>query len=99
MHLLRRHLGIVLVKCANNLTAIDGVSEPWCKKTNAPTTTALDKDVHKAWWIDPQSNRKVEFELKEKHHDVCRPLGMVFGGVEGETLWGAPIVALARSTN
>jgi hypothetical protein len=52
--------------------------------------TEPERDIRKVWWIDPQTSRKGEFELKGKRHDVCLPLRIVFG-VEGKTIWGAPI--------
>jgi len=51
--------------------------------------TEPEAGVRKVWWIDGEANRKFEFELKGKQHDVCRPLRMVFG-VEGKRIWGAP---------
>jgi len=53
--------------------------------------TELEAGVRKVWWIDPDANRKFEFQLKGNQHDVSRPLRMVFG-VEGKRMWGAPII-------
>ena len=51
--------------------------------------TEVEAGVSKVWWIDGEANRKFEFQLKGKQHDVCRPLRMLFG-VEGKRIWGAP---------
>jgi len=52
--------------------------------------TEAKPGVHKVWWVDPQSNRQVQFNISGTHHDVSRPLGMVFA-VEEKQLWGASI--------
>lgn len=46
--------------------------------------------VRKLWWIDPQTEQKVEVSASGDHHDVDRRLGMVFG-MNGIQLWGGKI--------
>jgi hypothetical protein len=67
-------------------------TERWRAKTHGRTTNLLwDKlstGPRQIWWIDPQTNGKVEFRVSEEKHDVGRKMGMIFG-VAGKQLWGA----------
>ncbi len=53
--------------------------------------TESETGAHKVWWIDAKTNRQVEFRLTGKHHDVSRPMRMVFA-VDGKLMWGAAII-------
>jgi outer membrane protein assembly factor BamB len=46
--------------------------------------------ARKLWWIDPETNQKVEVFPSGEHHDVDRRARMVFG-VNDIQLWGARI--------
>jgi outer membrane protein assembly factor BamB len=53
--------------------------------------TESETGVDKVWWIDPGTNRQIGFHLTGKHHDVSRPLRMVFA-VDQKLIWGAAII-------
>lgn len=53
--------------------------------------TESETGAHKVWWIDAKTNRQVEFRLTGKHHDVSRPMRMVFA-VDGKLMWGAAVI-------
>jgi len=52
--------------------------------------TEKEREGSKVWWIDPNTNRQISFGVSGEHHDVSRPMGMVFA-VEGNELWGAAV--------
>jgi len=50
--------------------------------------TESETGTRKIWWIDPESEQQVGFQLTGMHHDVSRSLGMIFA-VDGRQVWGA----------
>jgi hypothetical protein len=52
--------------------------------------TESETGESQVWWIDPETNRLIEFRLTGKHHDVSRPMSMVFA-VDQKQVWGAAI--------
>jgi hypothetical protein len=65
-----------------NLAAAEGAGEAFETENGA--------GWRRIWWIDPQTNRKVEFQAAGTHHDVSRSMGMIFA-VDGNQVWGAAI--------
>jgi hypothetical protein len=53
--------------------------------------TESETGEREVWWIDAETNRLIELKLTGKHHDVCRPMRMVFA-VDEKQMWGAAIV-------
>jgi outer membrane protein assembly factor BamB len=60
-------------------------TETETQKLNGTTST-----TRKVWWIDAQTDQKVEIAPSGGHHDVDRRAGMVFA-VNDIQLWGAKI--------
>ena len=50
--------------------------------------TQDEKGVDTIWWTDPKTNGQVAFHISGLHHDVSRPMGLIFA-VEGNEIWGA----------
>lgn len=42
------------------------------------------------WWLDPNTDRQVQFQISGDLHDVNRPLGMVFA-VDANKIWAATL--------
>jgi outer membrane protein assembly factor BamB len=54
--------------------------------------TEDDAGVRTIWWIDAETNRRVEIDVTDAQHDVSRQLGMIFA-VNKNQIWGAAITA------
>lgn len=52
--------------------------------------TEDDTGVRTIWWIDAETNRRVEIDVADTQHDVSRQLGMIFA-VNKNQIWGAAI--------
>jgi outer membrane protein assembly factor BamB len=76
--------GDFLERCKGSRTETEGLLDAY--------ETESETGAHKVWWIDAETNRQVEFRLTGKHHDVSRPMRMVFA-VDQKLMWGAAIVA------
>jgi hypothetical protein len=52
--------------------------------------TENDTGARTTWWIDAETNRRVEIGVADDQHDVSRQLGMIFA-VNKNQIWGAAI--------
>jgi outer membrane protein assembly factor BamB len=54
--------------------------------------TESETGFRQTWWIDSKTNRKIEFGVAGKQHDVSRSSAMIYA-VDGKRIWGAAIPA------
>jgi hypothetical protein len=54
--------------------------------------TEDEAGVRTIWWIDAETNRRIEIHVTDAQHDVSRQLGMIFA-VNKNQIWGAAITA------
>jgi PQQ-like domain len=71
-----------LRRIAGYRTAADGPLDAY--------ETEDDTGARKIWWIDAETNRRIEIGVADDQHDVSRQLGMIFA-VNKNQIWGAAI--------
>ncbi|HKM84489.1 MAG TPA: PQQ-binding-like beta-propeller repeat protein [Candidatus Acidoferrum sp.] len=81
------HEGTLL--SANALKRLEGYATENAGLLDAYETQS-ETGESQVWWIDADTNRQILFRPTGKHHDVSRPMSMVFA-VDQKLVWGAVI--------
>ncbi len=81
------HEGTLL--SANALKRLEGYATENAGLLDAYETQS-ESGESQVWWIDADTNGQILFRPTGKHHDVSRPMSMVFA-VDQKLVWGASI--------